>query len=419
MSNLPYLPRTCVDTSRIRANYRLLAQRLQGGAPPGPLAAPGGSREWTLPPLWQPMLPVIKADAYGHGLIPVALALREEGAAWFATGSVQEAALLRQGLEAHGVPRQQAGIVSLLGLVGPEDVGLCAVHGIVPLLHEREQLDLLEGLGSEVGLASAAGPPLHKALLPVAVKCNTGMARLGFNEDAVQPLREQLRRLSLRPVLAVSHLHSADTEDGRAQVQEQARAFARFLASLREYWPGMAASLGNSAGALLSDFISPIIGAHVCRPGLVLYGCNPFYGTSLAPLGQGFVPAMSVYAPIIATRTLAAGEGIGYGLTYTAPHDMPVGIVGAGYADYYARCLSGKGAVCVGGVRAPLVGRVSMQLSAVDLSAVDLNGKAPRTAWLLGGPYAQGVGPEELAALWGTIAYEVLCLLGRNAREYV
>ena len=410
MTHLPNLPKARVNLARIRANYRLLALQVKGGQAPVPL-----SGSLALPPVWQPLMPVLKADAYGHGHIPAALALREEGAVWFASGSVQEAVLLRQGLDAHGVPRQQAGILSLLGLVESGDAHLCAAHGIVPLLHDREQLRLLESVG---------GPLLGSTPLPVAVKCNTGMSRLGFNEDAIQSLRERLRQLPVWPVLAVSHLHSADTEDGRAKTQAQALVFARFLAALREDWPGLAASLGNSAGALLADAITSVIGEHVCRPGLALYGCNPFYGTSLAALGQSLAPAMSVYAPIISTRTLAAGDGIGYGHTYIAPRDLPVGIVGAGYADSYARSFSGRGVFCVAGVRVPVIGRVAMQMTAVDLSAVYKNGKTPspsslRTAWLLGGPYDQAIGPEELAALWGTIPYEVLCLLGHNAKVYV
>ena len=417
MTYSPNLPKALIDLACIRANYRLLAQKAGAHAPVVVAAPPAGF--FALPPVWQPLMPVLKADAYGHGHVQAALALREEGAAWFASGSVAEAVLLRQGLEAQGASQEQAGILSLLGLVEPGDSHLCAVHGIVPLLYDKEQLHLLEGLGS-------AGGPLGDTPLPVAVKCNSGMARLGFNEDALPALRERLKQLPVWPVLAVSHLHSADADDGRAKTREQAGVFARFLAALREDWPDLAASLGNSAGALLADVISGIIGEHVCRPGLALYGCNPFYGTRLAPLGQGLAPAMSVCAPIIATRTLAVGEGIGYGHTYSAPRDMPVGIVGAGYADSYSRSFSGRGALCVAGVRAPVIGRVSMQMTAVDLSAVCGNlGPIPeplpeqlRTAWLLGGPHAQGIGPEELAALLGTIPYEVLCLLGHNTRVY-
>ena len=412
MHPTPSLPQVYVDLDRIRANYRLLARRTV--LTPGALHPPDGTHasHAHMPAHWPTLMPVVKADAYGHGHIQVAESLSEEGANWFASGSVQEAVLLRKGLEARATQRSgKTGLVSLLGLVRPEDANLCAAHGVIPLLHCHEQLRLLEE-------AEHSG---KKSVLPVAVKCNTGMSRLGFNEDELPLLRERLKRLALWPVLAVSHLHSADEADGRAQAQTQARVFARFLTALRQDWPGLAASLGNSAGTLLAEDITPLIGAHVCRPGLAIYGCNPFYWTPLEDMGQGLAPAMSVCAPVLATRRLARGDGIGYGHTFKAPRDMPVGIVGVGYADGYARSFSGRGTVCVAGTRAPVIGRVAMQMTAVDLSALEAESgpaPAPCTAWLLGGPCTGAISPEELAALWGTIPYEVFCLLGRNEKIY-
>lgn len=409
----PHLARVCVDPARIRANYRLLEGLVKARSAPGTPAVPckaqaGAER---LPSVWPVLMPVVKADAYGHGHIPVARALLEEGATWFASGCVREAVLLRKGLAGQNGATEPVGIVSLLGLAEPGDARLCAANSIIPLLHSMDQLRLL---------ADAEPPAEPDVPLPVALKCNTGMSRLGFNEKELPLLRERLGQLPVLPVLAVSHLHSADMEDGREQARRQARVFARFLAALREQWPGMAASLGNSAGALLTEEITPLIGPHICRPGLALYGCNPFHGTPLAALGQGFAPAMSVYAPVIATRRLAAGDSIGYGHDFIAAREIPVGIVGVGYADCYARSLSGRGTMCVAGVRAPVIGRMSMQMTAVDLSLLyaDNTEARPRTAWLLGGPYAGGVSPEELAALWGTIPYEVFCLLGRNEKLY-
>ena len=414
MHHAPCLARVRIDLAAIRANYRLLARQTpQHSEQPCPSES---GPSLLLPARWPALMPVVKADAYGHGHIQVASALREEGATWFASGAVQEAALLREGLDRDAAGKsKETGIVSLLGLVGPEDVGLCLARGIVPLLHCPEQLHLLEGAKD---LLAAKGA------LPVAIKCNTGMSRLGFNEDELSLLRERLRQLPVRPVLALSHLHSADSADGRAQVRTQAGVFARVLAALRQDWPHLAASLGNSAGTLLAEEITALIGPHLCRPGLILYGCNPFYGTALEYLGRAFTPAMSVYAPLLATRRLAAGEGIGYGHIFTAKQAMPVGIVGAGYADCYPRFFSNRGLFCIEGVRVPVIGRVAMQMTAVDLSALGPEGgkgrgqSGPRTAWMLGGPYPEALRPEEVAALWGSIPYEVLCLLGRNEREY-
>jgi alanine racemase len=127
---------------------------------------------------------------------------------------------------------------------------------------------------------------------------------------------------------------------------------------------------------------------------------------------------MAVSAPLLSERVLPAGAGLGYGHTFRAERPMRVGIIAAGYADGFSRGLSGRGEVCIAGVRAPVLGRVSMQMSAVDLSALPRGLEKPDRAWILGGPWAQAVKAEELAAAWGSIAYEVMCLLGRNERIY-
>lgn len=406
-----------IDTDRIARNFRLLlrassAALAESGAPfrliqkmpPGF----GGDPEGAF--VWPSQMAVVKADAYGHGHIKTAAALLREGASMLASGSVQEAVALRKGLEElhaeERLPAQAPAIVSLLGLVNREDVFLCANNGIIPVVHSFEQLGMLQGTERDVA---------------VAIKCNTGMSRLGFNEPDLPLLVERLKKIpGVMPVIAMSHLHSADTEKGKEEAAIQARVFSRMLAVLRAAWPHLAASLGNSAGTLLAGDLAKIIGPHVCRPGVALYGTNPFAGTSLAPLGDGLAPAMCVSTPIIAVRNLEAGSGVGYGHTFVAEKDMPLGIVAAGYSDCYSRGLSNKGSVCVEGHRAPVVGRVSMQMTAVDLSALPAGEgrKRPDTAWLLGGPHDNAVSAEELARVWGTITYEVLCLLGVNTRVY-
>ena len=420
MQYSPHLPVVHIDVDTIVKNYR---QLLRSSAPALAAADDPVATTPVLPQgfgagdgnvfTWPSQMAVTKADAYGHGHIQVAAALLAEGCTLFASGSVQEAVELRQGLEALSAeerrPSARPMIISLLGLVSRDDVYLCAEHGIVPVVHSFEQLGMLKGT---------------ERALPVALKCNTGMSRLGFNEDEVAALTEYLPRVpGVTPVILLSHLHSADTEQGRAQVAAQAAVYSRILGALRAQWPKLAASLGNSAGTLLAEDIACHIGPHVCRPGVALYGSNPFAGTSLAPLGQGLAPAMCVQTPIIAVRDLAPGAGVGYGHTFVAKDAMPIGIMAAGYADCFSRGLSNKGEVCVDGARAPIVGRVSMQMTAVDLSALpEMNGKTgrprPVTAWVLGGPHDNAVTPEELAKAWDTITYEVFCLLGYNTRVY-
>lgn len=416
MPYVPSLPLVHINLAHIRHNYRLLAGKNPNGAR-GPrvclpdVRANGGGRDF----FWSGLMPVVKADAYGHGHIPVSKALYCEGVRLFASGSVHEAEILRRGLlEGRDIPAADLPvIVSLLGLVRQEDAAVCASGGLVPVIHCFEQINMLEGGGRA---------------LAVAIKCNTGMNRLGFNEDELPRLRERLQSMpEVTPVLALSHLHSADSENGREEIRAQAAVFSRMLALLRAQWPELAASLGSSVGTLLAEEVERLIGAHVSRPGVGLYGINNYAGTSLAPLGDGLRQAMSVSAPILAVRALGAGQGIGYGHTFTAAKDMHIGIVGAGYAECYSRGLSNRGIMCVNGVRVNVVGRVSMQMTAVDLSGLVPGGRSadassgpprPDTAWLLGGPYPDAVGAEELARLWGTNAYEVFCQLGHNERVF-
>lgn len=418
MQYSPHIPTVRIHLDRIRRNYKRMEDQAAGAAgSPGtamlPFSAcmrgpsPAGCE--TVPFAWPAVMPVVKADAYGHGHIAVSAALAEEGARLFASGSVEEAAQLRQGLHerleklGHSPEAPLPVVLSLLGVVSGSDARLAAEGGIITMLHTFEQLGSLQ---------SASG------LLPVAVKCNTGMARLGF---ALDDLPELIARLAgmphVQPVLAISHLASADSEQGPEEVRRQGALFSRMLRVLREAWPGIAASLGNSAGTLLCAEVAKEIGPHLCRPGITLYGGNPFAGTSHEHLGAALEQAMDVSTPVIALRSLPAGTGIGYGHTFVAPKDMRVAIIAAGYADCLTRGMSNKGLVCIRGSRAPVVGRVSMQMTAVDVSGVP-DVAVGDEAWLLGGPFASAVTAAELAGLWGTITYEVFCLLGYNTRVY-
>ena len=365
----------------------------------------------------QSLMPVVKADAYGHGHIPVARALMNEGASAFASGCVAEAAQLRLGLTPEGAGAvahsTRPTIVSLLGLISDADTSCAVDHDIIPVLHSFEQLPLL---------GAAGGRPLS-----VAIKCDSGMARLGFGPEDISRLVRELGRFpNVSPVLVLSHLACADSGEGAAEVEKQAQAFVPMLSALRAVWPGLAVSLCNSAGTLLSEQVRSISGPHICRPGLGIYGGNPFFGTSLEALGTEFLPAMEVSSPVIAVRTLPAGAGIGYGHSYTASSDTRVAIIAAGYSDGFSRGLSNRGKVFIGGIRAPIIGRVSMQMTAVDITAAPYV-TVGDTAWLLGGPQPSPAAPhsqapltaDELARDWGTISYEVLCLLGGNKRLYL
>jgi len=351
-------------------------------------------------------MPVVKSDAYGHGLVQVAAALAAAGATSLAVGTVAEAVQLRQS-------GFRGRIVALLGPQSADDDAALLVFDILPFIARFDQIERLGKLAARSARA-----------IDLALKFDTGMARLGFAAKEALRVAEALAQWpALRVVLVASHLATSDDPDDKAFVCTQADCFVRILDCLtRELGTRPPASLANSA-ALLAY---PELHFDVTRPGIALYGANPFALTALESLGAGLTPAMDVSAPVLQVHALPKGASISYGRTFTAARDMRVAIIGAGYADAYSRGLSspaGQGpCVLLGGARRPILGRVCMQMTAVDLSdRSDRSDRPPLApgdrAFLLGGDGAQAITPEELAGWWGTITYEVFCLLGLNKRR--
>lgn len=359
-----------VDLKAIRANYSLLQARSAG----------------------QGLLAVIKADAYGHGLVEVARALNLSGARNFAVGTVEEAGLLRDA----GIPGR---ILSLLGPQDMREAKAVAGQNILPLIYREEQLHLLA--------EATAG-----RRQPIAIKLDTGMRRLGFAVDEVSRLCDVLsQRKTLEPVLVMSHLAAADDPAQAAFTREQAARFEVCRNLFHSRGMKVEWSLCNSAGLLAW----PDFRYDWQRPGIALYGANPFHGTPLAEKGAGLEQAMTVSAPVIQVHALRQGESIGYGRTFVADADLRVAIVAVGYADCLSRHLSNAGWCCLHGRRARMLGRVSMQMIALDVTAIPETTPGDR-AWILGGEGEGAVSAHDLAGWWGTIPYEVFCVLGKNRR---
>lgn len=372
------LPVTKISLSALRRNWRFLT-------------ADAGS----LPPL-----AVIKADAYGHGIIAVAKTLIAEGCALAAVGSAHEGAFLRAALGSAG---QGLALIPLLGMASEKDAAMCVAHSLIPLVQTVQ------------GAAWLRNVHTGNALLPVAVKVDTGMSRLGFRRDAIRGIIEMLQSSpNLAPTYLLSHFASADDPEQDASVLDQAARFMEIFAAFRDVWPGIVPSLANSAAHLARRELLKNVPPQMSRPGYALYGGNPFAGTVREDLGAGLVPVMEVSAPVLGVHPLAKGAAVSYGGTFISPAPMTVAVIGAGYADGFSRGLSGKGRVSVNGVRCPILGRVCMQMHIADVSAV-LDVAYGDTAHLLGG----AVSMADIAADWGTSPYEVLCLLGRNTRNYV
>lgn len=325
------------------------------------------------------IMAAIKADAYGHGAVPVARALGDHVDS-FAVACLEEALVLR---EAH-LPSK---IALLEGVLSMEEAKLSLRHELQVVVHDHWQLELLEQLpqGARVSLW---------------IKLDTGMHRLGFPLEDVPGLWQRIRaRADWEFCGWMTHLACADEPDNPA-TREQVAAFTRAVQGL----PG-ARSIGNSAGLIAW----PEARADWVRPGLMLYGASPLPG-QVAP-ALGLQPAMTLESRLIAVRSYRQGAAIGYGASYRCPQDMPVGVAAIGYADGYHRALPTGTPVLVRGRRVPMVGRVSMDMITVDLrGAPEAQVGDPVTLW---GPQLP---VEEIAALAGTVAYELLCGLTQRVR---
>lgn len=350
-----------------------------------------------------PPMAVVKADAYGHGLKETAATLLDAGCRSFAVGSMSEGVLLRGMLEGG---EREVTVLPLLGVMTPGDAASAVAHNLLPLVCSAEQAAM-------VSAASTGSAPL-----PVAVKIDTGMARLGFRASRTRDCIAALRSFAnLRPVLLLSHFAAADDPAQDASVASQVKNFLQSYSAMRDFWPDMDISLANSAAFLAQDILLAALPPHISRPGYALYGGNPFAGTDREFLGAPLSPAMDVTAPVMGVYDLAPGQTVSYGCTFTAEKNMRIAIVGAGYANGFSRGLSGRGSVCIRGERCPVLGRVCMQMHIVDVSHVP-GAVFGDTAHILGGEGPGAVTAEDISRDWGTIPYEVFCLLGRNPRVY-
>jgi len=314
---------------------------------------------------------VIKADAYGHGLVPTARALA--AADGYGVTLVEEGIALREA----GI-RQP--VYLLEGFFDPGELPAITRFDLTAVVHHESQLDWLAG-------AALPGP------LAVWVKLDTGMHRLGFEPAQLGTVLHRLGRVPGCTVTGVmSHLACADEPAGPSTP----RQIAQFDAATQD--SGVLRSLANSAGVLAW----PAARMDWVRPGIMLYGASPLAGP--LPSAVRLQPAMELVSHLIAIRHARAGDAVGYGGAYVCPVDMPVGVVACGYGDGYPRHAPAGTAVYVEGQRAPVVGRISMDMVTIDLSGVP--GAHIGSAVELWGAH---VPVQEVAAAAGTISYELLC----------
>ena len=329
---------------------------------------------------------VVKADAYGHGLMRLLPALQHaEGLALL---ELDAALALRQA-------GYQRPVLMLEGFFAAEELELFAQSKLSAVIHSRAQLDLLE-----------------RARLPapvdIYVKFNTGMNRLGFDPREAGSVLARLRACpGAGQLTLMTHFADADGARGVGAAMDCVSAIEQAAAALQETLPR---SYANSAAILRF----PETHADWVRPGIMLYGCTPFGDAPVQPASDfGLKPVMTLKSRIIAVQELRAGNRIGYGGTYAAPAEMRVGIVACGYADGYPRHAPGGPGhgtpVLVNGNRARTVGRVSMDMLFVDITAMpEAVVDSEVTLW------GEGLSADEVALACGTVSYEMLCALSRR-----
>lgn len=319
------------------------------------------------------IMAVVKANAYGHGIERMAPCLSEADA--FAVASVDEALALRH----LGVTHP---IVLLEGIFCPSELPDVVEHRLELVVHSDEQIAMLK---------------THQGChnLVIWIKVDTGMHRLGFAPSEVARVWHQLQGLSClaQPLRLMTHFASSDEPDAPANTS-QLNEFKQLLSYLPD---PLAVSLSNSAAIIHL----PESHGDWIRPGIMMYGVSPSQ-TSIYDLD--LKPVMTLVTRVIAVKTVAAGESVGYGGSWQATQTTQLAIIAAGYGDGYPRHIPSGTQVLVNGMHAPIVGRVSMDMISVDVShlgQVELGD--PVVLW------GKGLPIERLAQAANTISYELLC----------
>ncbi len=322
---------------------------------------------------------VIKADAYGHGLLRAAEAFKS--ADGFAMLELDAAIRLREA-------GYRQPILLIEGFFSISELALFERYQFGTVIHHSEQLEML---------------PVYRRAggLDVFLKLNTGMNRLGFTPEQFPAALESLKsNPAVGQITLMTHFACADEPNGGREVARQLQCFNAATAGCN-----LSRSLANSAAILRY----PETHADWVRPGIMLYGASPFSDTTASELD--LCPAMTVSSRIIAVQNLRSGDGIGYGHIFHADRPMRVGIVAGGYADGYPRHASIGTPVLVNGRRTRILGRVSMDMLHVDLSGIEsADVGSPVTLW------GKGMPIDEVAQSASTISYELLCSLAPRIR---
>ncbi|MBF0342341.1 MAG: alanine racemase [Magnetococcales bacterium] len=331
------------------------------------------------------LYPVIKANAYGLGALPIAKTLTAAGAQGFCVAMVEEAIPLRAG----GIDLP---IVLLSGFIPGLERQVIALD-LEPVVFD---LDAARRLSH---LRASTAPPI-----PVHVKIDTGMGRVGFDPNQLPEVIAELQKLpGIRLHSILSHLARADETEGVQTTREQLNRLEQAVAPFRQE---VRLSLANSAGLLGS----PATRLDWVRPGIMLYGASPFY--PLRTWQEDHLrPVVRWLTHVLSIRQVPAGTPLGYGHEFVTRRESRIALLPVGYADGYGRMLKGRARILTHGRSAPVVGRISMDLTLTDVTGIP-EVKAGSRVTLLGADGEEFIGIEEMADWMDTIPYEVLCRFG-------
>lgn len=361
----PFFRRTWaqIDLDAVRNNYEYIRRQLADGCR---------------------LMAVVKADAYGHCVEYIAKQYDALGVEWFAVSNLEEALQLRR----LGLSQR----ILILSYTPPEAVETLAEYNITTAVVSLEHAEALSARAVERGV--------H---LTVHVKVDTGMARVGLRDTADIIAAARLPHIAAEGIF--THFATADTED-EAFVRTQFATFNAHIAAAKA--ADVEFSLHhccNSAATLRY----PEMHMDMVRPGIILYGCMPDGSAN-----PNLRPALSLKTVVSQVKTVEAGETVSYGRTFTATEPMRLATVPIGYADGYSRLFSNRATMLVAGKHAPVVGRVCMDQTVLDVSGVESVAAGDVVT-----VFGEGLPVEELASAIGTISYELLCLIGKRVPRVI
>ena len=334
------------------------------------------------------IMAVIKANAYGHGMLMAAQQLAD--ADLFAVVMPEEAYALR----ADGCTKP---ILVLHGFCNATELEQFYKLKLSTVVHQRAQLDMLLDMSSAISSAMSSEPDVSSAI-DVWIKVDTGMHRLGISGNELDSYFGQLRNCrNVKNVFVMSHFANADVISN-ALNNKQLESFIKVTNDIE-----VACSMANSAAIMRL----PKSHFEIVRPGIMLYGSSPFADVSAADLGLQAV--MQFESILIDIKVVKAGESIGYGSTYTADKEITMGVVAAGYGDGYPRHARNGTPVWINHQRCALLGRVSMDSLCIDLTGMDACIGDRVVLW------GEELSVDEVAQFSDTISYELMCNAGAAA----